>query len=175
MQTRGYNGFSYADIAEEVGITKASLHYHFRTKALLGSALIVRYGDVFGTALEAISSSGAPTPEQLRRYVNLYSTVLRGERMCLCGMLAAEYSSLPAPMQAEIRRFFDQNEVWLSATVDAGRKAGTLAFEGQPEEVARLLLGALEGAMLVARPYADPARFEAAAGRLLADLIAIAT
>ena len=42
-QTRGFNGFSYADIAAEVGITKAALHYHFATKAGLGQALIGRY------------------------------------------------------------------------------------------------------------------------------------
>ena len=47
-QTRGFNGFSYADIAEELAVTKASLHYHFRSKADLGQALIVRYPLVFG-------------------------------------------------------------------------------------------------------------------------------
>ena len=44
-QVRGFNGFSYADIAAEVGITKAALHYHFASKADLGEALISRYGD----------------------------------------------------------------------------------------------------------------------------------
>jgi TetR/AcrR family transcriptional repressor of nem operon len=40
VQTRGFNGFSYADIAAEIGISKASLHYHFPTKAMLGERLI---------------------------------------------------------------------------------------------------------------------------------------
>jgi TetR/AcrR family transcriptional repressor of nem operon len=40
LQTRGYNGFSYADVAAELKITKASLHYHFACKAELGEALI---------------------------------------------------------------------------------------------------------------------------------------
>ena len=40
MQTRGYNGFSYADVAGEIGITKASLHHHFSTKAALGAAVL---------------------------------------------------------------------------------------------------------------------------------------
>ncbi len=43
VQTRGFNGFSYADIAAELHITKASLHYHFASKAELGEALILRY------------------------------------------------------------------------------------------------------------------------------------
>ena len=42
VQTRGFNGFSYADVASELDVTKASLHYHFPGKAELGQALIAR-------------------------------------------------------------------------------------------------------------------------------------
>src|SRR5579863_2328216 len=89
-QTRGYNGFSYADIAAELGVTKASLHYHFPSKAELGRALIERYRNVFGQALESIDLKTANPQEKLREYVELYNSVLNNERMCLCGMLAAE-------------------------------------------------------------------------------------
>jgi TetR/AcrR family transcriptional repressor of nem operon len=169
-QTRGYNGFSYADIAAEVGITKASLHYHFRTKADLGRRLIERYSETFREALESIAISPEPALGKLARYARLYAEVLHDQRMCLCGMLAAEYSSLPAPMQDEIRRFFDINEDWLTGIIEEGRERGGLRLDGSPRDVARLLLGALEGAMLVARPYADVDRFESAAKRLLLDL-----
>ncbi len=170
VQTRGFNGFSYADIASELGITKATLHYHFRTKAELGGRLIERYSETFRAALDAIAAAGAPAPERLARYARLYADVLRNERMCLCGMLAAEYSTLPAPMQHQIRHFFDLNEAWLSTVLEEGRQAGTLRFDGPAAEMAGLLLGALEGAMLVARSYADPSRFESSATRLLDDL-----
>jgi TetR/AcrR family transcriptional repressor of nem operon len=170
VQTRGYNGFSYADIAAEVGITKASLHYHFRTKADLGRRLIERYSATFREALAAIEDGLAPALEQLAAYARLYAQVLNAERMCLCGMLAAEYSSLPAPMQDEIRKFFDINEEWLAGVLERGRERQALRFEGPSRDVARLLLGALEGAMLVARPYADVDRFDASARRLLIDL-----
>lgn len=170
VQTRGYNGFSYADIAAEVGITKASLHYHFRTKAELGRRLMERYSDTFGNALSNIEGDPNPAIDKLARYVRLYADVLSEQRMCLCGMLAAEYSSLPAPMQDEIRKFFDINEDWLTAVIQAGLDARTLKFDGSARDLARMLLGALEGAMLVARPYADTGRFDAAARRLLLDL-----
>lgn len=169
-QTRGFNGFSYADISEELGITKATLHYHFRTKAELGRTLIARYHVLFRAALDAIEASAATATEKLGRYVELYATVLRGDRMCLCGMFAAEFSTLPGPMQGEIRSFFDMNEAWLAAIAETGRSSGTLRFEGSGRDVAQLLLGSLEGAMLVARSYADPTRFDTAAVRLLRDL-----
>ena len=169
-QTRGFNGFSYADIAAELDVTKASLHYHFPSKAALGRALIVRYQMVFGRALEAIDAGSRNAPDKLKRYVSLYDGVMRNDRMCLCGMFAAEYATLPAPMQRELRRFFDSNEEWLTAVLEQGRKANDLFFWDPPQERARVFLGALEGAMLVARSYKDDRRFRVAAEHLLADL-----
>ena len=32
VQVRGFNGFSYADVATELTINKAALHYHFPVK-----------------------------------------------------------------------------------------------------------------------------------------------
>ena len=166
-QTRGFNGFSYADIAAELGITKASLHYHFPSKAELGRALIDRYSTTFAAALAALKHSGATAPAQLERYVAMYAEVLKGGRICLCGMFAAEYTTLPPGMQGAIRGFFDLNERWLSRLLESGRAAHTLDFEGTAQDAARNITAALEGAMLLARPYADGARFAAAADRLL--------
>jgi TetR/AcrR family transcriptional regulator, transcriptional repressor for nem operon len=167
-QTRGFNGFSYADIAAELSITKASLHYHFATKAELGCALIVGYSKKFEAALAQI---GAADPaDTLRRYVQLYENVLVRDRMCLCGMLAAEYSTLPQAMRAELRSFFDKNESWLANNLERGRKAGVLRFDGPALEIARMLTAGLEGAMLLARSYEEPARFEATAKRLMAEV-----
>ena len=171
-QTRGFNGFSYADVAQELLVTKASLHYHFPSKAELGCALIVRYHRVFNAALEAIDRQSPKPYEKLRRYAALYDSVMRKNRMCLCGMLAAEYATLPAPMQSELRLFFDANETWLTTVLDDGRRSGELAFRGPVRQRARSVIGALEGAMLVARAYDDGRRFAAAAKAMLADLAA---
>src|SRR5436190_21828784 len=107
VQVRGFNGFSYADIASELGISKASLHYHFAGKAELGEALIERYATRFADALDAIDASAGDAPGKLDAYADIYADVLRDHRMCLCGMLAAEYDTLPEPMRAAIIRFFD--------------------------------------------------------------------
>jgi TetR/AcrR family transcriptional repressor of nem operon len=169
-QTRGYNGFSYADIAAELGVTKASLHYHYPSKAELGRALIARYHGLFGAALRAIDRQTKSPQEKLKRYVGLYDSVLSNERMCLCGMLAAEYATLPGPMQEGLTAFFDANELWLTAVLEDGLLAGAFAFREAAKERARVLLGALEGAMLVARSYGNARRFQTAAASVLADL-----
>ena len=170
VQTRGFNGFSYADIAQAMNVTKASLHFHFPAKADLGKQLIERYERNFIAALEAIDQQSKDAREKLRRYGAIYADVLRNNRMCLCGMLAAEYATLPKPMREDMRHFFDENERWLTAVLQEGKRERTLKFSGSAVEVAQSLVGALEGAMMIARTYSDPARFKAVCDRLLGDL-----
>jgi TetR/AcrR family transcriptional regulator, transcriptional repressor for nem operon len=170
VQTRGFNGFSYADISAELGITKASLHYHFATKAELGRTLVRRYTESFAQALERISAALPDARARLHAYVRLYSDVLADGRMCLCGMVAAEYRTLPAAMQEALRVFFEFNESWLTRLLELGRRDGTLVVRAAPAEAARMLVGALEGEMLVARAYGDVARFATAAELLVTQL-----
>src|SRR4051812_11746209 len=162
VQARGFNGFSYADVAAELEVTKASLHYHFPGKDELGLALLARYSERFGAALDAIEAEVPDAPARLAAYVALYADVLRGERMCLCGMLAAEYVTLSEPLRERLIGFFDINEVWLERVLEQGRADGSLSFAGPARETARLIVSTLEGAMLVARPYGDLERFTAA-------------
>ena len=170
MQQRGFNGFSYADVAAKLHITKASLHYHFAGKAELGEALIVRYAARFLEALAAIDAGNGDAPAKLDAYAGIYAEVLRQQRMCLCGMLAADYETLPKPMREAVVRFFDDNEAWLERVLEQGRGEGRLRFAGPAADAAQLIVSTLEGAMLVARPYGDPERFRAAAARLLGSL-----
>jgi TetR/AcrR family transcriptional repressor of nem operon len=171
VQLRGFNGFSYADVAAELQLTKASLHYHFASKAELGEALIVRYAARFADALQGLNAEDIDAPAKLEGYANLYLDVLRNERMCLCGMLAAEYRTLPAAMQKAVVTFFDDNEAWLETVLEKGRNDGALQFDGRASDTARMIVGALEGAMLVARPYGDISRFEAVASHLVQELV----
>src|SRR4051812_363831 len=170
VQSRGFNGFSYADVAAELGVTKASLHYHFPGKAELGQALIGRYAARFAEALEQIDARGGDAPAKLAAYARIYADVLRDRRMCLCGMLAADYDTLPQPMRETVLRFFDDNEAWLKGVFEQGTAERSLRLDGSPRDAARALVGGLEGALLISRPYDDPTRFEAAAARLLKSL-----
>jgi TetR/AcrR family transcriptional repressor of nem operon len=170
VQTRGFNGFSYADIAEAMKVTKASLHYHYPAKADLGKELIERYERNFLAALATIDAQAPDAREKLRRYAAIYADVLGADRMCLCGMLAAEFATLPKPMREPMRHFFDENERWLTAVLQHGKKEKVLRFSGTAAEAAQMLIGTLEGAMMIARSYGDPKRFARVSEKLLADL-----
>ena len=170
VQTRGFNNFSYADIAAELGITTASLHYHYPGKAELGQALITRYAERFAEALSEIDRDQANAYAKLDAYASLYASVLHGKRMCMCGILAAEYQTLPEPMRAAVIRFFDENQRWLTDVLEQGLADNILTFTGSTGEIAQSILSTLQGAMLLSRPYDDMDRFRTTAHHLLATL-----
>ena len=168
VQSRGFNGFSYADIAATLSISKPALHYHFPSKAELGLALVQRYEQRFFEALSAVDDREAPA--RLERYASLYAGVLREERMCLCGMLAAEYTTLSEPMRQSVVRFFERNKEWLSEVLTQGQRERTLTFAESPREKAHMIISCLEGSMLVARLYGDLDMFQTTTASLLAGL-----
>ncbi len=171
VQTRGFNGFSYADISAQLRIRNASVHYHFPSKSDLGRRLVARYRENFMAALAALERESGDARRRLRRYADLWVGVVRDrDRMCLCGMMAADIAVLPKGVRGELKRFFEENEAWLVRVLTAGQKARTLRLQSTPETEARLLTMGLEGAMLVARSYGETRRFEEIADRLLAGL-----
>lgn len=170
-QERGYNAFSYADVAAEVGVKTASIHYHFPAKGDLGRELAARYRAAFRARLDPASQIEDDPRRKLARYAQAYLDVLHdGGRMCLCGMLAADVATLPPAVRVEVQGFFAEQEAWLADVLDEGRRRGVLRFEGTADAEARVLVAALEGAMLVARAYGDAGRFQEAVRRLLATL-----
>ena len=108
VQTRGLNAMSYADIAERVGIRKASLHYHYPAKADLVRALIERYSARFFDALAVLEAETANPSDRLRGYADVYAGVLARGRMCLCGMLASDYQTLSVEAQSDVGRFLSE-------------------------------------------------------------------
>jgi len=90
--------------------------------------------------------------------------------MCLCGMLAADAATLPAPMRAGLTGFFTENEAWLTRVLEEGRRGGALRFTGAAASLAAFFVSSLEGAMLVARGGGGTKVFDAVAGHLLAGV-----
>ncbi len=171
-QTRGFNGFSFRDLAEIVGIRSASIHYHFPTKADLGTALVVRYRHKIESLMGEIERKETTVAGRLRRFAGVLREILRDEnRLCLCGVLAVEAGSISDEMKAELRRFFEGCEQWLVRQLQAGRQSRELAFSGTPAVVAGTILSALEGAMITSRAFGDDRRLRESAQWLLEQLV----
>ena len=170
VQVVGFNGVSYANIAREIGVTNASIHYHFPAKIDLGVRLVERYRERFFAAVAEIDSTGGSTRDRLTAYADLYHGVLAADRLCLCGIMASESETLAAPIRAELVKFFQRNEEWLGSLLEVGRAAGEIKFRSDGKAVAIAIIGALEGAMLVARVHGGLESFRASTRILLAAM-----
>lgn len=152
----GYNGFSFRDLAADVGIKSASVHHHFPTKPALAAAVARRYGERFEAAVAEEQAGGENCVAAWR---NVFRRSLREDgRMCLCGVLGAEAGGLPPEVVAEARRFFERGIDSLAAA--SGRSGAPARTE------ALRVIAALEGAMLLARALGDSAAFDQAVAHL---------
>lgn len=152
IQQRGFNGFSYEDIAGEIGIRKPSIHHHFASKESLALTVAQRYTDRLKKKLLAIEESQSSYPAQLAGYVELFDeTYTEERRMCTFGMLGAECGTLSESIRFEIGRFFAVNLEWLAEVFGRGRSAGELSFSVSDKDQALIFLSALEGAMVVGK------------------------
>lgn len=170
VQQRGFNGFSYADIAEEVGIRKASLHHHFATKTELGIALVEVYSARLDAELLRISALPAKADVKLAAYVAIFRSTLDAECMCLGGMLASEWLTLDAAMLPGLKRFFARNIEWLTEIVAEGKSQKIFVLAGTAADQSRVILATLQGALLIARASGDHEAFDRTAWLLLKDL-----
>lgn len=171
VQQRGFNGFSYADIADEVGIRKASLHHHFPTKTDLGLALIDGYTAQLESGLHHINATFPQADARLNAYAAIYRNSLAAQRMCLGGMLASEALTLDPAVLPSLKRFFARNTEWLTEVLAAGESQQLFRLTGTPADHARVLLSTLQGALLIARASGDSEAFDRTASLLISGLL----
>jgi TetR/AcrR family transcriptional repressor of nem operon len=173
-QTRGFNAFSYRDLAGGIGIRTASIHHHFPTKADLGREMMARYRERFREQLASVEAGNGSARRRLKKFADLFRLTLRqGNRLCLCGMLATEYATLPPAMQREVKKFYQDTEAWLARILEEGRAAKEFSFVGPPEAIASAFFAALEGAMIAARTFDDESRLAGAAQWFLFSISAV--
>jgi len=170
-RTRGFDGFSYADLAADVGITKASIHHHFSSKATLAVALMQRYYFDLETACSEIDEEQKTGAARLEALITRYRGALDGgQSLCLCVSFSTSTQSLSTETIAEMNRFRSMMIDWLSKTFEQGQKDGTIQTVVDPKAEAAATLPLLEGAQLAARAAQNTERFDTATHLLSARL-----
>jgi TetR/AcrR family transcriptional repressor of nem operon len=158
VQARGYNGLSFRELGKEVGVKSASIHYHFPTKGDLGAALAKRYTEDGLEYLSGLRSSSDDVDMWMKGYTEIFRMALVNDnRMCLCGIMAAEYDDLPQEVRTEVDGFTDLNVRWLTEVLSVCRPK--LDADGR-ERQALAIYAAVEGAQLVARGRGDISVFD---------------
>jgi TetR/AcrR family transcriptional regulator, transcriptional repressor for nem operon len=148
----GFSGFSFREIAADVGVKSSSVHYHFPTKETLAAAVVHRYTDRFAAFVRDQVAAGR---DPIKVWTGIFRSSLQSnEGMCLGGILGAAACDLPPEVAAEVRRFF---KVCLEMIEAAGVSPDS----------ATQLLAKLEGAMLVANALGDIEAFDRATSELV--------
>nr|WP_280640069.1 helix-turn-helix domain-containing protein [Pseudomonas sp. RGM2987] len=158
VQTRGYNGLSFRELAKEVGIKSASIHYHFPTKGDLAAALAKRYTEDGLEYLDGLRAHSEDSNEWIKGYTDIFRIALVNEnRMCLCGIMSAEYHDLPPEVRTEVDGFTELNVRWLTEVLSVCR--ANLSLEERQQQ-ALAIYAAVEGAQLIARGRDDISVFD---------------
>lgn len=172
VRRRGYNGFSYSDIAKLTATTKAAIHHHFPRKADLGLVLIHRFMDNELSLMRDIEWEAKSYKDKLLAYFDLYSQSLAEDKMCLCGILAAEHETLPKEMQQALSAFFTAHTHWLTRLLQEGCVEGEFNVNGPGEDHAQAILSTMQGALLIAKLNGDHAAIERAGQAILNQYLA---
>lgn len=166
MMDRGYNGFSFRDVAAEVGIKSASIHYHYPTKADLAEATAKAYREGFLDSANGIEATTAA--DRLLAYGALFISTLRDQGgLCLGGVLAADITTLPEQVRAEVMLFFQQQHDWVAEVLREGQLQGEIRKDIDAEAFAKMFVSGLEGAMMVSRGIKQPQNLETALETLI--------
>jgi TetR/AcrR family transcriptional repressor of nem operon len=171
IQQQGYNAVSFRDLAAIVKIKPASIHYYFPSKQDLVTALVQRYRQFFEQGRVRLDAADATALQKIEKYIGLLRSAFRQTgRMCLCGVLAAEASTLPRAVVESVKEFFKENEAWLANVLAAGKKQGELSLAVSPERAAEALFANLEGALMAAWTFKDESRLASTGQYILESL-----
>jgi AcrR family transcriptional regulator len=169
---RGFNAFSYQHLAKELGVKPAAIHYHYPSKDDLGTALVTRQLRRLRKWRDLPRVADLPPAAQFEALLAVYDNHLgHDRRVCLFGALAADFRTLPPPMQAELRTFNRELTEWLAQVLAVGRATGSLRFVGSPAAKAAQVLTTLAGALQVARVH-DETPFQVILAQLRLELLA---
>ncbi|WP_432666622.1 TetR/AcrR family transcriptional regulator [Wukongibacter baidiensis] len=146
----GFDSFSYKDLSEAVGITKATLHHHFPKKEDLGLAVCEALR-ADGQELKIKTDSLDNAKEKIK-YVfdDVIDCAKRGE-ICPLSSLQAEYNVIPDSMKKMMTDLSESEINFIVAILEEGVAEGSFEFKGDSRSMALMILTSYKGAMLYSR------------------------
>lgn len=168
----GFNGFSYADVAERVGVRKASIHHHFPSKSDLAVAVIRESRVRLEEHALRFAKAGTAPLEQIQGYVWYWKRCISDGTapFCVAGMLASELTTLPRVLADEVQSHFEMLIGWFTELFRKGSERGDLHLDGNVRNEAEQFIATVYGAMLAARAMGNPSMFGLIVDAALAKL-----
>lgn len=152
LQTKGYESFSYQDLSEQLGITKASIHHHFPKKSDLGVALCESIHLWHQREYQKALAVEGSNLDKLDFYINTSVRKACGDDMlCPVSSLQADVATLPEEMLHAVKRIDELEIDFMQHLIEAGRASGEFNFAGSSRAQAMLSVITYKGAIQYAR------------------------
>jgi TetR/AcrR family transcriptional repressor of nem operon len=165
IRRKGFNGFSYRDLAELVGVKTSSIHYYFPSKDDLVLEAVREYSARVHERIRAIDTR-LPPAEQARQYLEPVRTGFSTDQACLVGMLSADVLSLSEPVRAMMREYVQMHEKWLTGLFERAQPLRDKPYPVPPAQLAQVVYGSLQNGLMAARLFGTHERLEASAAVL---------
>jgi len=151
----GYDSFSYKDLSESIGITKATIHHHFPKKEDLGLTVCEQIRvKIFLAAEKKISQLNTPK-EKLEYVMNKFLTEIEKGEICPISSLQAEYNILPNSMKEMVANLSEKENTYLCEILKEGLADGSFQFSGSPRSMAIMIIAAYKGSLQYSRTMDD--------------------
>lgn len=149
IRDKGYNAFSFVDVAREVGIKKPSIHYHFPRKTDLGVAVIQSHIE----GLEQIRQDylERTANDKLDRFFSIYTEIKHQNKVCIIGSLSTDFNTLEPEVQQKLKEFSDAFLFWVTGILKEGREDGTFQFTEPPRTRAVLIISSMMAIVKLSR------------------------
>lgn len=147
LQCRGYNGFSYKDISQKLGIKNAAIHNYYPKKEDLVAALLEDSRKKLAANTAQIVESGGSAREQLQYYFDYALKEFdEGKSICPPGSVILDFEELPEKVQKQNLLLLDEILTWISRVLKTGLEQGEFNFSDPVDTRAELVVETLMGA-----------------------------
>ena len=147
IQETGFTSFSYDHLAKELGVTKASIHYHFEKKEDLGVAVCERIQKGLGDVYIVTKESAIAAEEKPFAFILQRIKFLEQNGVCPISALQADYQELSQAMQEKIQQLSQMEVDVLVDLLQDAKQHGSLKSTEDLEALAILLISSTKGAL----------------------------
>lgn len=170
VQEGSYQGLTFRDVAEQVGIRKASVYHHFESKDALAIAMLDHALAGFSDWARRMESQ-SPRQKLEAFCFTFYGSYLdAGNKLCPGGAFTAAWPGLSDALRHAVNRLFDAQARFLRAALAQAYQDAGSPPPDDPDDVAAWIMSNIQGAIITARARGDAALFERLCERTLQHL-----
>lgn len=145
IREKGYLSFSYDDLAKELGVTKASIHYHFMKKEDLGLAVCTKLKEGLEKSYLNIDQAQINSEDKPWEFISRRANQIGNNEVCPISSLQADYNFLPIAMQESVQQLSQMEIDYLKKLLDVLKEEGKLTHD--TGALAALLISSIKGAL----------------------------